>query len=228
LCHLVEYFGGVENLKGKKLVMSWAYSPSYGKPLSVPQGIIALMTRYGMNVTLAHPEGFDLLPEIVEVARKNAEASGGRFEISHNMAEAFKDADVVYPKSWATLAIMQERCALLRRGQASRDAIKALDARAIEESRRYIDWQCTAELMQLTRNGRALYAHCLPVDETGVNCERGEVTAEVFDRYRVQTYKEAGHKPYVIAAMILLCRFPNVLNTLRQIIVRNAPRCFTR
>lgn len=228
LCHLCDYFGGVENLKGKKIVMSWAYSPSYGKPLSVPQGVIALMTRYGMNVTLAHPEGFDLLPEIVEIARKNAAASGGHFEISHSMAEAFKDADVVYPKSWATIPVMQERCALLRKGQASKDAIKALDVRAIEESRRHIDWQCTAELMKLTKGGKALYMHCLPADISGVSCERGEVAADVFDRYRTQTYKEAGHKPYVIASMILLCRFPNVLSTLRQLLARNSPRCFSR
>jgi len=228
LSHLIDHFGGVENLKGKKLVMSWAYSPSYGKPLSVPQAIIALMTRYGMDVTLAHPEGFDLLPEIVEVAKKNAAENGSKFTITHDMAEAFKDADVVYPKSWATIPVMQERIALLRKGQASQAALKELDKRAIAESQRHIDWQCTPELMKLTKNGNALYMHCLPADISGLSCERGEVTKDVFDKYRPDTYKEAGHKPYVIAAMILLCRFPNVLNTLRQIIARNAPRVFSR
>ena len=53
--------GGVQNidqLKGKKIAMTWAYSPSYGKPLSVPQGVIGLLTRFGMDVVLAHPEGY--------------------------------------------------------------------------------------------------------------------------------------------------------------------------
>ena len=228
LSHLIDYFGGVENLKGKKVAMTWAYSPSYGKPLSVPQAIIALLTRYGMDVTLAHPEGYDLIPEIVEVAKKNAAEAGAKFEITHDMKEAFKDADVVYPKSWAPIPVMQERIALLRKGAASKDALKELDKRAIETSKKYMDWHCTEDMMKLTKDGKALYMHCLPADITGVSCEHGEVTAAVFDKYKVQTYKEAGHKPYVIAAMILLCRFPNVLNTLRKILERNAPRCFSK
>src|SRR5215218_523559 len=65
LMHLQKTFGSLENLKGKKIAMTWAYSPSYGKPLSVPQAIIALMTRFGMHVTLAHPEGYDLVPSTV-------------------------------------------------------------------------------------------------------------------------------------------------------------------
>jgi knotted carbamoyltransferase YgeW len=72
LAWLQEHFGGLENLRGKKIAMTWAYSPSYGKPLSVPQGIIGLMTRFGMDVTLAHPEGYDLIPDVLEVARKFA------------------------------------------------------------------------------------------------------------------------------------------------------------
>jgi len=85
LLHLQQHFGSLENLRGKKLVMSWAYSPSYGKPLSVPQGIIALMTRFGMNVELAHPEGYELIPEIVDIARQNAQKSGKELgSISHH------------------------------------------------------------------------------------------------------------------------------------------------
>jgi len=73
LAHLKKEFGSLENLKGKKIVMSWAYSPSYGKPLSVPQGIIGLMSRFGMDIELAYPEGYGLIPEVVEIAKKNAE-----------------------------------------------------------------------------------------------------------------------------------------------------------
>ena len=71
MLHIIHEFGGVENLKGKKIAMTWAYSPSYGKPLSVPQGVVGLMTRFGMDVVLAHPEGYDIMPEVEEVAKKN-------------------------------------------------------------------------------------------------------------------------------------------------------------
>ena len=109
MLHIIHEFGGVENLKGKKLAMTWAYSPSYGKPLSVPQGVIGLMTRFGMDVVLAHPEGYEVMPEVEEVAKKNAEKLR-RFlhEVSNDMAEAFKDADIVYPKSWAPFAAMEK------------------------------------------------------------------------------------------------------------------------
>ena len=75
MLHIIHEFGGVENLKGKKIAMSWAYSPSYGKPLSVPQGIIGLMTRFGMDVVLAHPEGYEVFPEVEAVAAENAKKS---------------------------------------------------------------------------------------------------------------------------------------------------------
>ena len=104
--HVIHEFGGIENIKGKKIAMTWAYSPSYGKPLSVPQGAIGLLTRLGANVVLAHPEGYDVMPEVEEVARKNAAASGGSYTKTNSMAEAFKDADIVYPKSWAPFAAM--------------------------------------------------------------------------------------------------------------------------
>lgn len=105
--------------------MTWAYSPSYGKPLSVPQGIIGLMTRFGMDVTLAHPEGYDLIPDVVAVAKQNAESSGGSFRQVNSMAEAFKDADIVYPKSWAPYKVMEERTELLRAND--HDGLKALE-----------------------------------------------------------------------------------------------------
>ena len=113
MLHIIHEFGGVENLKGKKLAMTWAYSPSYGKPLSVPQGIIGLMTRFGMDVVLAHPEGYEVFEDVEKVAEENAKKSGGSFKKTNNMAEAFKDADIVYPKSWAPFAAMEKRTELM-------------------------------------------------------------------------------------------------------------------
>ncbi|KAJ5067913.1 ornithine carbamoyltransferase [Anaeramoeba ignava] len=222
LIHIAQYFGGLENLKGKKIAMTWAFSPSYGKPLSVPQAIIALMTRFGMDVRLAHPEGYDLIPEIVDLAKKNAEENGGKFTQFNNMEDAFKDADIVYPKSWAPFVVMQERTKLLKQGNAVADQLKQLEKKCIEKNKEFIE--CDEEKMKLTKDGKALYMHCLPADITGVSCEHGEVSAQVFDKYRIDTYKEAGHKMYVISAMMLLTKFKDVPELLTQLIKENTPR----
>ena len=222
LMHLVKTFGSLEALRGKKIAMTWAYSPSYGKPLSVPQGIVGLLTRFGMNVSLAHPEGYEIMPEMERIARRQASESGGSFEVGNSMEEAFADADIVYPKSWAPFAIMEKRTAYLRAGEA--DKLAALEAEGIAVNDRHKDWECTEEMMARTAEGKALYMHCLPADITDVSCKEGEVAASVFDRYRVQTYKEAEHKPYVMAAMILLSRFANPEQALYKILSRDLSR----
>ena len=219
---MADYFGGLENLRGKKIAMTWAYSPSYGKPLSVPQGIIGLMSRFGMNVSLAYPEGYDLLDEPIEAAKKFSKESGGSFEIVHSMEESFKDADIVYPKSWAPLSVMKKRTELLRSGQHAE--LKDLEKHCLANNAKYMNWECTEEMMKLTKDGKALYCHCLPADITGLSCEHGEVANSVFSRYRVPLYNEAGNKPFVIAAMIMLCRFPNPAATLRALLDRDLDR----
>ena len=204
MLHIINTFGGVENLKGKKVAMTWAYSPSYGKPLSVPQGVVGLMTRFGMDVVLAHPEGYDIMPEVEEVAKKNAAENGGSFTKTNSMAEAFKDADIVYPKSWAPFAAMEKRTDLYAEGDQA--GIDALEKELLAQNAEHKDWCCTEELMSTTKDGKALYLHCLPADINGVSCKDGEVEASVFDRYRDPLYKEASYKPYIIAAMILLAK----------------------
>ena len=195
MLHIIHEFGGVENLKGKKIAMSWAYSPSYGKPLSVPQGVIGLMTRFGMNVVLAHPEGYDVMPEVEEVAKKNAAASGGSFSKTNNMAEAFKGID-------------------------------RLEKELLAQNAEHKDWCCTEELMKTTKDGKALYLHCLPADINDVSCKDGEVAASVFDRYRVPLYKEASFKPYIIAAMIFLAKTKDPQATLKALAEKAKPRHF--
>lgn len=216
LAWLREHFGSLENLKGKKIAMTWAYSPSYGKPLSVPQGIIGLMTRYGMDVTLAHPEGYDLIPDVIDVAKNNARQSGGSFKQVTSMEEAFKDADIVYPKSWAPYKVMEQRTELLRTND--HDGLKALEQRCLAQNANHKDWHCTEEMMKLTKDGEALYMHCLPADITGVSCKEGEVEEAVFEKYRIATYKEASWKPYIISAMILARKFPQPALVLEQLL----------
>ncbi len=222
MLHLVNHFGGADKLKGKKLAMTWAYSPSYGKPLSVPQGIIGLMTRFGMDVTLAYPEGYSLIPDTMEVAKKNASTTGGSFTVASSMEDAFKDADIVYPKSWAPYAVMQERTELLKAGDDS--GLKELEKRCLANNAKYRSWECSEEMMKLTKGGKGLYMHCLPADISGVSCKEGEVAASVFDRYRDDTYREAGYKPHIIAAMILLSKVQNPAAALDRMITRGTPR----
>jgi len=215
LVHLKQHFGSLEALRGKKIAMSWAYSPSYGKPLSVPQGIIGLMTRFGMNVTLAHPEGYGLIPDVVALAKKNSAKCGGKFEVVSSMEDAFRDADVVYPKSWAPYAVMQRRTPLLQNGD--RDGLKALEKECLANNARFKHWECDTKKMKLTCGGKALYLHCLPADISGVSCAQGEVSAAVFEKYRLATYREASFKPFVIAAMILMARVKDFTGALKKL-----------
>ncbi len=218
LAWLKERFGGLENLRGKRLAMTWAYSPSYGKPLSVPQGVIGLMTRFGMDVVLAHPEGYGLIPEVVEVARRNAAKSGGSFAVVDRMEEAFEGADVVYPKSWAPYDVMGRRTALLRKGD--RDGLKALETECLARNAAFAGWECDRRKMDLTKAGRALYLHCLPADISGVSCKAGEVSADVFEENRLATYREASYKPFVISALMFLQRVADPGAALARIVAR--------
>jgi ornithine carbamoyltransferase len=175
-----------------------------------------------MNLVLAHPEGYDLVDEPLQAARAFAAASGGSFTVAHSMEDAFRDADIVYPKSWAPARVMHERTRLLRAGESSK--LGDLEREALANNAMFRHWECTDDLMKATKDGRALYMHCLPADVTDVSCRAGEVSASVFERYRLQTYREAGHKPFMIAAMILATRFGDPAAVLRDCLERARPR----
>jgi ornithine carbamoyltransferase len=218
-------FGGLDTLRGKRLAMTWAYSPSYGKPLSVPQGIIALMTRFGMDVVLAHPPGYELVEGAVEAARTFAGDSGGSFRVTDSMVDAFAGADVVYPKSWAPRHVMHQRTILRRTGDTG--ALAALEQEALAMNARFRAWECSDALMGATRGGRGLYMHCLPADVSGVSCESGEVSRAVFERARLDTYREASWKPFVIAALVLATRCAEPEAALAAIAARGQRRTWT-
>jgi ornithine carbamoyltransferase len=164
------------------------------------------------------------MADVEKIAEKNAAASGGKFSKTHSMAEAFKNADIVYPKSWASYAAMERRTALY--GENDFAGIKALESELLAENAKHQDWECTEELLKTTKEGKALYLHCLPADITGVSCRQGEVAASVFDRYRGPLYKQAGYKPYIIAAMIFLSKVKNPLQTLESLINARADRFY--
>jgi N-acetylornithine carbamoyltransferase len=166
-----------EDLRGLRVTVSWAFAPSYARPLSVPQGLITLLPRFGIDVTLAHPPGWELMPESLEKARRACEDGGGSLSMSSSMEEAFRGADVVYPKSWGRL------------GAFSDEAAAGATA--------YESWICDASKMSLTA-ADSLYMHCLPAD-------RGkEVTDEVIDGPHSVVYDEAENRMHTGKALMAL------------------------
>lgn len=129
------------------------------------------------------------MEESLDVARGFAFASGGSFAVADSMEAAFEDADIVYPKSWAPIHVMHERTRLIRAGDRAR--LVDLEREALVHNARYQSWECTDALMQRTREGRALYMHCLPADVTGVSCAAGEVSRDVFERASTRIVRPA-------------------------------------
>lgn len=165
--------------RGQTIAVSYAYASSYQKPLSVPQSLILLMTRYGMNVRLVHPPEFKLMPDIVQQAADNAKQHGGNFEIMDDMDAGFKDADVVYPKSWGCWMTTED------------------EAESIEIGKKYEDWITDERRMGLAKSD-AIYMHCLPADRNI------EVTDAVIDGPNSVVYDEAENRLHVQKAVMAL------------------------
>jgi len=162
------------------------------------------------------------MPEVEEVAQRNTARGGGRFTKADSMAEAFENAHIVYPKSWAPFSAMEKRTDLF--GGGDHEGIAALEKELLSQNANHKNWECTEELMATTNDGSALYMHCLPADITGVSCDEGEVQASVFDRYRVPMYMEASYKPYIIAAMILMSKVKCPADTLEAMLAAGLAR----
>jgi ornithine carbamoyltransferase len=168
-----------DNLRGMKVAMTWAYAPSYARPLSVPQGVATLLPRFGMDVVIAHPPGFDLMPEVIAKAEAAAAEAGATITFMDDMDEAFRGADVVYPKSWGRLDAFSD------------------ESKALAESGAFADWICDARRMSLAAPD-ALYMHCLPAD-------RGrEVTDEVIDGPQSVVFDEAENRMHTGKALMAL------------------------
>lgn len=202
LLWLREHFGG--SAAGRRITVSWAYSPSYAKPLSVPQGVVSLLTRFGAHVTLAHPHGYELLDNPLQWATEGAIASGGSFRVMHDMDEAFDGAEAVYPKSWGPQELMWERVAANQAGD--RAALREIESRALAQNATHRRWIC--DEARMARTDDALYMHCLPADIGA------EVTKGVMERFRVAVAQEANKKVYVIMAMLATAKVPDLATVL--------------
>ncbi|HNO77810.1 MAG TPA: ornithine carbamoyltransferase [Phycisphaerae bacterium] len=183
-----EHFGG--DIRGKKIAVTWAYAPSYAKPLSVPQGLITLMTRMGLNVSLAHPKGYDLMDRPMEYARANAKEAGVNFEVVDSMDEAFADADIVYPKSWGAYDLM-----LQKRDATSNAQIDSIEQECLKMNANFKDWICDERRMKLAKSN-AIYMHCLPADRGS------EVTDAVIDGPQSIVFQEAENRLHTAKAIM--------------------------
>ncbi|MCC6751702.1 MAG: knotted carbamoyltransferase YgeW [Deltaproteobacteria bacterium] len=207
LCWLKEFFP--EGIAGKRIAVSWAYSPSYAKPLSVPQGLIMLLPRFGAHVTLAHPEGYRLLENTLDAAKRGADRGGGTFRVTHSMDEAFSGAHVVYPKSWGPHELMLERVAANRRGD--KPAMGEIEKRCLAQNAQHRDWICDERRMERTEGGKALYMHCLPADIGA------EVSPGIMARHSVHVAREANWKVYVIMALLSVAKVPELAARLESL-----------
>ena len=196
LMTIQERFG--KDLRGLKVTISWAYAKSHLKPLSVPQSQILLFTRYGMEVTLAYPEKFDLMPEIVKKARENAEKYGGKLNIVHDMDEGFKEADVVIPKNWGGFFVLGNAEKLLSVDPTEAMKILKENEKVIwEETEKHKDWIADERRMSLAKK-HAIYMHALPAD-------RGrEVVNSVIDGCRSVVFDEAENRLHTAKAVMAL------------------------
>jgi ornithine carbamoyltransferase len=166
------------DLRGKKVAVSWAYAPSYAKPLSVPQGLIMLLPRFGIDVTLAHPPEYFLMPETMQAARENASCYGAKFEVADNMEDAFRNADVVIPKSWGCL-----------------DTMGTKPEESLRIAKKYTSWICDERKMKLTAL-HSLYMHPLPADRNN------EVTDDVIDGPHSVVFDEAENRLHTCKAIM--------------------------
>ena len=165
--------------RGLTINVSYAYASSYQKPISVPQSLILLMTRYGMNVRLTRPPEFKLMPDIVQQAKDNARKSRGSFEILDDFDAGFKGADVVYAKSWGCMLTTEDH------------------AESAKISQNYTDWITDDARMSLAKED-AIYMHCLPADRNI------EVTDSVIDGPNSVVYDEAENRLHVQKAVMAL------------------------
>ncbi|MCY4023600.1 MAG: ornithine carbamoyltransferase [Anaerolineaceae bacterium] len=177
LMTIMERFG--RDLRGRTMNVSWAYAASYQKPISVPQSLILLMSRFGMNLRLTHPPEYKLMPDILQQAHDNVRQNGGSLELIDDFDAGFRDADILYPKSWGALLTTDD------------------DEESARIGRQYTDWITDERRMALAQD-HAVYMHCLPADRNI------EVTDGVIDGPQSIVYDEAENRLHVQKATMAL------------------------
>ncbi len=167
------------DLKGKKFMISWTSAPNYIRPLSMPHSLILLMSRFGMDVTLAHPPEFNLRPDIMKQAEINAKEAGVKFEVVDSMEAAADEAHIVYAKSWGPIMHTEDE----------KEGLALID--------KYPGWVVDKKMMERAREN-AVYMHCMPADRDI------EVTSEVMDGPQSVLFDEAENRMHINKALMAL------------------------
>lgn len=176
LMTIEEKFKDTRNLK---VSIIWAYATTHKKPISVPVSQVLLFPRFGMDVTLAYPEGYELPDWVIAQAKANASAHGGSVKLTHDMEEAYRGADVVIPKNWGNWV-----------KNPNKEVIDAL----LEANK---TWKCTQQMMELTSKD-SIYMHALPADR------KNEVEDAVIDGPHSVVYDEAENRLHTAKAVMTL------------------------
>lgn len=187
---VTERFGSARK---KKIAITWAYSGSWHKPVAVPQSLLLASAKCAMDIVLAYPPGFALDPAVLAAARAYAEEQGGSLRVCHDLAEAVRGAEVVYAKSWCSLAHLPAQT-----GAAVDEA--AMHA-AFDQHRH---WIVDEDLMRGAAPD-AVYMHCLPAD-------RGqEVTDAVIDGAQSLVFAQAANRMHAQNAIMTRLLNPDAL-----------------
>ena len=226
MLHIIHEFGGVENLKGKKVAMTWAYSPSYGKPLSVPQGVIGLMTRFGMDVVLAHPEGYEVMPEVEEVADEER-GSRRRLLQAHELHGRGLQGRGHRVSRRAGLPLPPWRSApnLYAAGRHRRHQGPGEGAAGAERRAQGLVLHRGAD-ERPPRTARRCTCTACPPTSTASPARTARWRPACSTATATPLYKEASFKPYIIAAMIFLAKTADPAAALKALEDRAQKRKF--
>jgi ornithine carbamoyltransferase len=171
-------------VRGKKYVIMWGYSKGFRGRCSIQEEAL-IMSRFGMDVTLAHPLGFEIDPKIVATSKANAEAAGGEFHVSNDLNAAIEGAHVVFPRNWASNSLLEV------------GASRFGKEREQELHKKYRNWTFTQQLLD-KMDKKAIVTHVLPV-------LRGEeATDEVLDGPHSVIYPQAENGMYTKMAVLAM------------------------
>lgn len=190
----IEETFGRTNTHGLKVSIIWAYATTHKKPISVPLSQALLFPRYGMDVTLAYPEGYELPDWVINQARENALKHHGTFKISHDIEEAFRGADVVIPKNWGSWY----SDSLKNDNSSERQGNTTLTQAELDRLAANKSWKCTQKLMDITSKD-SIYMHALPADHVN------EVEESVIEGPHSAIYAEAENRLHTVKAVMDLC-----------------------
>lgn len=168
-------------LKGKKLTMVWGHGALARSWCSVQEAIL-IGSRYGMDITIANPEGYDLDPEVLKMTEDNCNANNAHFDTTNSLTKGYEGAHVVYSRNWMSPEAYKD-------GEMDKPG-------EIEKALKYTDWICDADKMSLTDN--AIYTHPMPIDRNH------EVTDEVASGPRSAIYDIAENRLHAQKAVMAL------------------------